>query len=166
MKKTLLAITLLLSAACAREIVTTVPFDPSEVSFINQTGSGQISGQAFLRQNGGGVVTCAGQDVTLVPAGAFARERITAIYGNMNGGRINVFQSANQEGVDPQYFALMRTTSCDAEGDYEFNGLAAGAYYVTTSVLWTVPGQFVPEGGAMSKLVQLGSGESKRVLLN
>lgn len=156
----------LVASACAREIVSTVPFNSDEVSFIRKTGNAEISGQAFMRQNGGGVVTCAGQVVQLIPAGKYARERFTGIYGNEMGGKIGVLQSASQNGLDPQYLTMTKSESCDAEGDFVFNNIAAGSYYVITAVTWTVGNQIIPEGGALAKLVDIKDGQKVRVLLN
>jgi hypothetical protein len=156
----------LITSACARDIVSTVPFNSDEVSFIRKSGSAEISGQAFLRQNGGGVVTCAGQVVQLIPAGKFARERFAGIYGNEMGGKISVLQSASQEGLDPQYLTLTKNESCDAEGDFVFSNVAAGSYYVVTTVTWTVGNQIIPEGGALAKLVDVREGQKVRALLN
>jgi len=167
MMKFALPITLaLFASACAREIASTIPFSSDEVSFIRSSGSAEVTGQAFMRQNGGGVVTCAGQVVQLIPAGKFARERFAGIYGSEMGGKINVLQSASQDGLDPQYLALTKSESCDAEGDFAFSDIAAGSYYVVTSVTWTVGNQIIPEGGALAKLVDVKEGQKVRVLLN
>ena len=102
----------LLTAGCSgRVIETTVPFNPKEVAFINQRGAADIEGQAFFRQQGGGVVTCAGEEVMLVPAGQYATERMSQIYGDVNGGRISALQGASQENLDPQYTSMMRKSS-------------------------------------------------------
>lgn len=42
-------------------------FNVDEVSFIKEEGTNTITGNAFLRQRGGGVVTCAGENITLYP---------------------------------------------------------------------------------------------------
>ncbi|SDY18064.1 hypothetical protein [Citreimonas salinaria] len=157
----------MVTAGCAgRVIETTVPFNPNEVAFINQRGAADIEGQAFFRQQGGGVVTCAGEEVTLVPAGQYATQRMSQIYGNVNGGRINVFQGASQEGLPPQYVSMVRSSMCDAEGDFRFADVANGDYYVTTRVLWTVGNSIIPEGGALAQRVSIRNGQDARVLLN
>ncbi|SLN19906.1 hypothetical protein ROJ8625_00696 [Roseivivax jejudonensis] len=166
MRRILVGASMLALAACVQTIETTTPFDPNEVAFINQRGAADITGQAFLRQAGGGVVTCAGEQVQLIPAGTFAKERLSQLYGSVQGGRIGTMVGASQENVDPRYLEMVRTSQCDAEGDFEFRNVANGDYYVLSGVRWTVPGSYIPEGGSMAKLVQVRSGQDQRVLLN
>jgi hypothetical protein len=120
------AIAMSLLAACAQKIEMTTPFDPNEVDYINRGGAGPITGQAFMRQIGGGVVTCAGAYVDLIPAGRYARERMFNIYRSEQGGRISVRQSVDTNNVDPRYLQIEKETRCDAEGDFEFTDVANG----------------------------------------
>jgi hypothetical protein len=147
-------------------IATTTTFSPSEVAFINARGAATVAGQAFLRQAGGGVVTCAGTEVELLPAGDFAKERITLGYGNVNGGRLGSLVGLSQEGVDPRYLSMVRTATCDADGNFEFKNVADGEYYVLSRVTWIVPGSMFPEGGNMAKLIQVRNGQSVRVIVS
>jgi hypothetical protein len=62
-----------LQGGCAHNFVTQPSFDlPSfdaeDHRSFEGSGTATIKGQAFLRQKGGGVVTCAGSDVKLMPA--------------------------------------------------------------------------------------------------
>ncbi|WP_069299778.1 hypothetical protein [Neptunicoccus sediminis] len=157
---------LILGACVGRDLEITAKFDPREAAFVKQGGSAHLSGQAFMRQNGGGVVTCAGEEVNLFPATRYATERFAKIYGDVSGGRINVFQGVTQKGVPPEYLQYRRIAMCDAEGDFEFNGVAAGTYYVQSRVLWTVPNSYFPEGGSVAKRVTVRPGQKLRVLLN
>lgn len=71
-----LPLLLVLSSGCVaspppRPATTPMPtevrgFDAAEVAYIRE-------GNAFLRQRGGGIVTCAGETVRLVPLGSFAK---------------------------------------------------------------------------------------------
>ena len=49
-------------------------FDAAEAAYIHDVGTNRIEGNAFLRQKGGGVVTCAGEAVRLIPLGRFAKK--------------------------------------------------------------------------------------------
>ena len=151
---------------CAQEIVTTVPFSADEVSFINRRGESTISGQAFMRQNGGGIVTCAGLEVELVPAGQYAVQRINGIYGSPQGGRNSLLTPPSIVNVPSEYLSMSKTTMCDADGDFEFPNIANGDYYVIVGIAWTVPGSYIPEGGTLAKLVQIRNGQSTRVILS
>jgi len=166
MKMALFGAMLLLAACVGTDIEVTAPFVPAEAAFINQRGAARLSGQAFMRQMGGGVVTCAGEKVRLIPATAYARERISKIYGTSKGGRVNIYQAASGKNMPPAYLKLMRIAICDAEGDFEFNGVANGAYYIATRVIWYTPGSYVPEGGGVARQVTIRGGRSQRVILN
>lgn len=162
----LFCLILSLSACVGRDLEITAKFDPREAAFVKNGGSARLSGQAFMRQNGGGVVTCAGEEVNLFPATKYATERFAKIYGDVSGGRINVFQGVSLKGVPPEYLEYRRVATCDAEGDFEFSGVAPGTYYVQSRVVWMVPNSYFPEGGSVAKRVTLRSGQRLRVLLN
>ena len=57
-------------------------FNQAEAEYIFQEGPHMISGQSFMRTNGGDVRTCAGMEVSLVPQTAYSTERMRLIYGN------------------------------------------------------------------------------------
>ena len=164
--KLAILLSLVIVAACGREIETTSPFNASEVAYINQRGAATISGQAFLRQRGGGVVTCAATNVQLIPAGQFAKERMSQIYGSVNGGRITVLQGVSQKNVPPQYLSMVRVAPCDAEGDFSFSRVANGDYYLVAAVTWYAGDAIIPEGGSIAKLIQVRGGRSQRFILN
>ena len=141
------------------------PFSTKEVAFINKSGPATISGQGFFRQRGGGVVTCAGEEVNLIPAGQYAKEFITKSFRNVNGGVIPVIM-APQVQHSPEFSKFQRKTQCDAQGNFEFKNVANGEYYVATKVLWQVGNQILPEGGALAELVRVQGGQSQKVVLN
>lgn len=167
MKRTMILGTLLLSAftmqACVKEIVTTTVFDPEEVSYILDEGSNTISGQAFLRQRGGGVITCAGNTVHLVPAGTYARERIQNIYGTIFRPALSLAY-ARADSPDPYYVTLSREARCDAQGNFLFQGVADGAYFVATKVVWEVNYQL--QGGHVMAPVKVSGGQAVEVIVS
>lgn len=165
MKFLYLMASLALLAACGAPVEVQAPFDAREVAYISSRGPATVSGQAFMRQNGGGVVTCAGETVHLIPAGAYTKEFMTKAFRSPQGGRIPAIM-AFQTDHPAEYGRLQRRTTCDAEGDFEFQGVANGEYYVTSVVLWQVGDSFIPEGGALAKYVRVSNGNSQRVLLN
>ena len=54
---------------------------PGEVEWARKTGRNTVSGNASLK-SGGTTHTCAGQSANLIPDTAYARARMTAIFGN------------------------------------------------------------------------------------
>lgn len=140
--------------------VAATPFDAKEVAFIHLDGNNSVRGQAFLRQRGGGIVTCAGRDVWLVPDGSHARDRIKAIYGTTQRVAQNI---TNLEPADAEYRRHTRRTLCDAQGNFAFEGLADGRYFVVSTVMWDVGG--LPQGGTVMAPVALSNGANKRVII-
>jgi hypothetical protein len=161
-----LGLVAMLGACVGTEIEVVSPFVPAQAAYVNHRGAASVRGQAFMRQLGGGVVTCAGEKVRLIPATAYTRERITKLYGNPQGGRINVYQGTSGKNLPPAYFKYMRQSICDAEGNFEFNGVADGTYYLVTRIVWMVPGSYLAEGGGVAKRVTVKGGRSVRVILS
>ena len=52
-------------------------FDEEEIRRYSEPGTSGVKGQAFLRQQGGGIVTCAGSEVFLVPATPYYRQLLS-----------------------------------------------------------------------------------------
>ena len=141
-------------------------FDPSEVAFINELGSNTIRGSAFIRQQGGGVVSCAGNEVYLVPRGAHSIERMDIVYGETSspGFRLAIADRKMPEPPVDAYRSYQRETNCDIDGKFEFQNVAPGAYFVMTHVTWTV--RYSTQGGALMVPVTFaGSDELKNVVL-
>jgi hypothetical protein len=136
-------IALLLTACVARQPVTIQSrFDPAEYrSAQNATGSARITGQAFLRQQGGGVVTCAGEKVMLIPATAYANE----VFNTIRAGGMPDLQGRKISD------AVAKETVCDAQGNFAFERLPARDWYLVTQVKWMV--RDLPQGGFLARRV-------------
>lgn len=149
------------AAAPAAPYLTKTTFDPSEVAWSAGPGRNTVEGQAFLRQRGGGVVTCAGASVQLIPDSAYARERFMFIYGTAtqpaasSGRRIDAPNTA--------FVNTFRHQSCDAQGGFRFSEIPDGNYYVVTTVQWEVAG--VRQGGNVMAPVSLAGGETRQIIV-
>ena len=135
-------------------------FKPEQAAFIEQRGTGAISGQAFLRRNDGVVVYAAGSDVNIVPVTDYSSERIFSMYGQ---GKISIFHPGFASN-DPLYDRYTRKTVADGEGRFSVTGLPAGSYFVTTSVQWMAGN--VPQGGALLERVTLSTGQSVSLIMS
>ncbi|WP_156463951.1 hypothetical protein [Devosia sp. Leaf420] len=71
-----LALALCLAACSPTTLKST--FNATDAAFINQKGTGIITGQAFLRRNDGMVVYAAGSEVYLVPKTPIATNALQA----------------------------------------------------------------------------------------
>lgn len=138
-------------------------WDANEVAWFKEKGTNSIEGSALLRQGGGGVVTCAGNEVRLYPYSGYGAERMRALYGNPNGEGLNSFRNFTWVPDVPEYHASAKTTTCDAQGKFRFRDLPDGLYYVGTVVNWQVG--YRQQGGSLAQRIELRGGETKDIVL-
>lgn len=141
-------------------------FDPEQVAWFKDKGDNAIEGSALIRQQGGDVVTCAGYDANLVPAGDHATERISKLYGSTKGGYFGQWEMLTRPSLEPaagEYLEYSKQTVCNPQGEFSFSNLPDGDYYVTTQVMWKVG--YSNEGGFLAKRVRLEGGETQQVVL-
>ncbi|MCE9664527.1 carboxypeptidase regulatory-like domain-containing protein [Halomonas sp. M5N1S17] len=163
MKKVGLAlIALLFLSGCqtmqTQEVVKRqVAFPESEYAALEMSGDSTVRGQVFMTTRGGDVKYGAGREVVITPVTSYTSEATRVM---LAGKRI--------EDPDPRAQAFTRRTIADGSGNFEFNGLPAGRYYVAGSVVWEVPSQFGParQGGAVLRQISVGEGETETVMLN
>lgn len=151
----------------ATRIPTLSVYDPEEGAFIHRTGANEVRGQAFLRQRGGDVVTCASETVWLIPVTTYASERIHNIYGTTSAPA----RSINQvDDADPRYLQDQQNTVCDAQGNFSFESVADGSYFVVTAVAWESAsgygGSLVRQGGPVMHPVSVRGGEVVRIIIS
>ncbi|MDA8002797.1 MAG: hypothetical protein MPL62_16060 [Alphaproteobacteria bacterium] len=147
-------------------------FNADEARALLAKGNNTIKGSALIRQQGGGVVTCAGQEVDLLPNTAYARERISHIYGNVTKG-VSWFQEQALEYWEfdhtaPEYRDLQKITVCDAQGYFKFTNVADGSFFVITDISWSTSGSTnwsEWEGGFLMQRVDIRNGETREIVL-
>lgn len=83
-----------------------------------------VTGQAFLTQKGGGVVTCAGQAVLMYPDTEYFED----IYDDV----------PSLDALPSEEAAFYKTSQCDAQGNFEFHKVPAGKWVIRTIVRWDV----------------------------
>jgi hypothetical protein len=146
-----------------QEAALATPIAPSEVDWARRSGANSVSGVALM-QAGGTSHTCAGQSANLIPDNAYARARMTAIFGNAtNGMRAASLGAVKFERDDPLYVSTLRTTRCDVSGSFSFPRVPDGVWYVTSSVKWQGASQV--EGGSMMQRVDVSGGRLVKVML-
>ena len=62
------------------------------------------------------------------------------------------------------YRALSRETTCDSQGNFTFDRIADGTFYVTTRVTWEVQ-RYSTEGGYLFQRVTLGESVQRSIVL-
>jgi len=154
-------------AGCAQfapqETALSTPIAPSEVDWARGSGANTVSGIALIKA-GNTNHTCAGQSAILIPDSAYARARMTAIFGNATKGmRAASLGAAKFERDDPLYVSTLRTVRCDAMGSFSFPRVPDGVWYVTSSVKWQGASQV--EGGSVMQRVDLRGGRLVKVML-
>ena len=82
-----------------------------------------------------------------MPDSAYARARMTAIFGNdTRGTRASSQGPVKFDRDDPLYVSTLRRTACDASGSFSFPRVPDGVWYATTAMKWGGPGDRA-EGG-------------------
>ena len=152
-------------AGCAqieRQVALSSGIAPSEVEWARKSGANTVAGTASMK-TGGTPHTCAGQSANLIPDTAYARARMTAIFGNdTRGTRAASLGPVKFEKDDPLYVSSLRTTRCDASGSFAFPRVPDGVWYVTSSVKW---GPTQMEGGSMMQRLDVRGGRLVKVTL-
>lgn len=153
--------------ATPKPISLSATFDPVLTKKFLMDGNNTIRGSALIRQRGGGVVTCAGQEIRLAPATPYSRERVKLAFGSEDGGYFPAFGTSPVAFAHepPEYKQLSRSTLCDAQGYFKFNKLASGEFYVNAVITWRVRG-YVAEGGSITRRVSVSNGETKEIVLS
>lgn len=169
MKKFIYFIIVTFLISCAHQLpqVTLInKFHKDEAIDLLSKGTSTIKGSALLRQQGGGVVTCAGNDVRLNPVTPYSSERIRAIYNNSDKGYFE-FNHPTMGGFtnpDPDYETYgTRKTTCDAQGYFSFDNVKPGEYYVTTEISWRAGNTI--QGGWIMRRIDIGENETKDIVL-
>lgn len=150
----------------------TAQYDHEAARAAMAPGDGSISGTAFMRQRGGGVVTCAGQDVHLLANTEYARQRLSHIYGHApvtnevvaQDARVAMSRQYIFNPDVPEYKADQRTTKCDEQGEFAFDSAKDGEYFIVTGVLWEVGA--MRQGGVMVTKVIVSGRKSQRAIMS
>lgn len=157
----------LLSACMGREVKIEGSFDPKAAAFIHTQGEGRIDGHAFLKKPNGYVMHAAGETVWLIPATAYAKERMQRLYGNAKFMPANGMNRADQ--TDPKFYEFTRKTKAESNGRFSFDKVAPGEYFIVTTVTWKDNEHDVfSKGGAVYETVTVTGREEKiiRVVVN
>lgn len=142
-------------------------FDAVQAQKMLEPGRNKINGSALMRQKGGGIVHCGGNEVMLIPVTEYATERMGHIYGSNQNGFLPVARfkrKAKFEPDLPEYITATRKVTCDAQGMFEFDSVKDGKYYITTHIIWDI--DYAYQGGLLMQRVDVSGGETKKVVLS
>ena len=156
-----------------------VPFDAESASRAIADGPNTIVGSALIRQSGGGIVHCGGQEVLLVGATDYSSELMVSVFGSTDTGYASAESpkvwspKRNQSipetiihavNVHPDWWQAARLAMCDAQGEFVFDDVADGAYFLLVSVVWYVSGDI--QGGTMMSRIEISGGKTHRVVIS
>ena len=97
-------------------------FDPTAARYIDNLGSGTISGRAYQAD----LFTGAGAKLQLVPVTAYSTEYMGYLFGSSKA----YYTPTHVDKVHPQFRRYQRRTKADENGRYTFSGVPAGEYFV------------------------------------
>lgn len=129
--------------------------DEGDMQRYRQNGTATVTGSAFMRQKGGGVVTCAGSEVQLAPDVPYVREAIDAAKKGYD---------LSQEKVSPVGAGAGRKAVCDAQGNFKFSNLPGASWFLLTQVTWSA-GDLL-QGGTLIKQAQTIEGQETNVVIS
>lgn len=161
MRKALVILTATLLASCAqqqpRSNLSFNEFPAAEYASLATTGTGSVSGQVFMKTRGGDVKVGAGNEVMLIPVTSHSRTLFLAYQQNV----------APNNAPDPRAKPYTRRMIAGVDGDFEFNDVPPGDYYLAGSVNWEAPGRYAmsQQGGFIMMPVTVENGQNKRIML-
>ena len=133
-------------------------FDVDSVKWIRGSGNSSVSGKAFLKLRDGTERDCAGFNVELLPVATYSSERIFHTYGNNRAGQVLLEDNPPQFSPDaPGYHEYVLKGTCNAQGEFRFEKVPTGDYFVMVFIIWELPGLDPPvkTGGALMKRIHV-----------
>lgn len=148
-------------------------FNEDTLEWRTKEGFSTIFGNSFIRDNMAiqpGPHTCAGYNVTLMPVDKYFEEYLLLHFDNLN----NSFWQRNSPRYDakgdPIAEMYQDNTTCDSQGNFEFNNLPKGSYWIITAVSYeggpfrTLPPTW--KGGWLLKKVFVDGVNDKKVVVS
>ena len=118
------------------------PADPADpYAWSIPWGPGTITGEAFRRQRGGDIVTCAGEDVFAIPSGPLTSQFVLDLTMGWDGDTAD------------SVMAYSRRWKCNRNGEFSFVGLPFGEWILLTSVEWRAGRE--SQGGWVSGVAEI-----------
>ncbi len=174
MKKLIVFLVCCALASCAIPTVVrlTSPFNAAEATHLLRAGSNAIQGSSLFRIRDGSVRTCGGLEVILRPVTGYTEERYMHQFGNTQKGYRSLKDGFKFIPDIPEYYEAQKTQVCGAAGQFHFDNLADGEYFVSTTIAWerlsqTIFGTvLVADGGTLMQRVKVSGGETVRMTLS
>lgn len=138
-------------------IQITSQFDNNEVRWFKTKGNGTIKGIAKFKSKKGEIRFGKTFRIELMPSCSYTKERLQHIYNSKKSGYVYVEDGIPKFIPDPDGYHDTIKTMCNDKGEFEFNNLPSGNYYIIAFMLWD------STGGGIMQHVSLSKGELKSV---
>jgi hypothetical protein len=155
-------------AVAAEPVRVESPFDLNAVKFIREAGTASVTGTAALALKDGSVKDCAGFNIELLPVAGYSNERIFKTYRNNSRGQVLLEDNPPKFTPDvKEYHDYVLKAVCDARGEFKFEQVPAGDYYVMAFIIWdvTVDGAARKTGGGVMHRIHVEPGAHVRAVL-
>jgi hypothetical protein len=118
-------------------------------------GTSVIRGQVLLREKGDAPIPCSDTPMIATPATTYFRQVIRlAAMGQM---------PLVGDDIDPDYRSIVHIARCDAGGNFAFDGLPPGDWFVVATVNWAV--RSAPEGSLLYYRLRLKKDETIQIVM-
>lgn len=118
----------LLITACASgpEVIQRIPFNSAEFASLPTRGSATVKGQAYIKTSAGELYYPRGEQARLNPVTSYSKQWY----------EVNYLANKNIADADPRYLEYVYKAGFDHEGNFQFNNIPAGSYYLSAPIFW------------------------------
>lgn len=141
-------------------------FNQDEIAWFSKKGNGSIKGLARFKSTNEEIRYGKEFWIELMPFTLYTQERLKHIYQNDRSGFVHVKDGLIRAIPDPEGYHETIKVMCDENGEFEFNNLPGGEYYVIAFMLWdekSERGDLIKDGGGIMKRVTLAENEKKAI---
>ena len=124
----ILGVVLLGSCSTEVKIVDRIEFPAKEYDNLSKQGNSVITGKAYIRLSEDEIHYPKDSDlIRLNPKTSYSKQWYDTNYKN----------DKNIGEADPRYFKYIYSTKTDKEGNFRFDNIPAGTYYLSAPIWWT-----------------------------
>jgi len=122
-------------------------FNDEAVKWFKTEGHGTIKGIAKFKSKNGNLRFGKDFRIELMPNCLYTEERLNKIYNDKDSGYVYIEDGIPKFTPDPKGYHETKKTMCNEKGEFEFNNLPLGDYYIIAFMLWDKTG-----GGIMHRV--------------
>lgn len=156
-----------LNARQMHTIKLTTTFNPDDARYILEHGNATITGSASITDAHGETISCAGNNVILVPVTDYSTERYQHLFGSNSNGfsSDDIIFHVRFKPDTPEFRKYMKVSTCNYVGEFTFDQVADGEYYLGTNIISEMEGYNTIQGGALAKKISVKNGKNLHIKL-